>query len=1190
MKKKFGKRLLSVAAAVLMTASMLSVSALAADCKHEHMKKGFCDDCDTQYTAVVGKTYYKSVESAVKAAEKQEPQTVTLLTDLNGQKLKLDKVYLTVYKEAVTIENCTITGSGEQLIVNEGQLTLKNTTLTNSKGDYALVNKGGTTVLDKVTMKAESDQVYMDGGKLELASAPVDGTVFVENHRAGEFAVATGKAAEKADVAWISNSVDRPIYDTAKKLWRMTGSIKNAVTISKEALVFSGELQLPEIKVELYGRELVEGEDYEVICPIPDPMAAVYENNLEEVPEQPKPIHAGKYSLRVKGLEPYSGSCDVEFTIEEAVPVLTWSGASDTVTYTGKAAVLNEKLVVETADGSKYSGKVTYTYRPAGSDDDFTDGLPVNAGKYEVKAAVEAFENHEGAETEDTLVLTVVPKAVNPTVKISADGIRYNGKEHTPAVALTDGDAVIPAKEYTVSYANNVNVGTAAVTMTAVSGGNYTFTEQVQGSFTINKAAQAELKIEGAPASVTYGTAPIQLSVSGGSTDGAVTWTVTEGSSRATVDAQGCVTIVSVGRVTVEAVKAGGGNYDSVSAQWSFEVAPAVLNVTKLQAADKVFDGTKTVDITEITISGAKDGDDVRINTEGLKGEVADSKAGTYSTVKPVDPKLMGAAAGNYKLNVPAEGVKADVKIGKANLTAALESIEVQLTIGTEAVTVENLGGAMPKDAGKLSFSNRVQTTGEGTQAIVLSWGVDENGKLTANIVNGKGGDKVTFEAAVASENYNTAVVKVVVSMGAKTVEADKLTVAVEGDLTYNAQAQKPALTVKYDGVTLTEGTDFDVKYPEDVTSAGEKEVTLTFKGSYEGTANAKYTVNKAKLSVSGTKVADKTFNGTAAATVTVGTVTGALQGDDVKVTAMGVFGDKNSGTRTVTVTYKLEGKAAGNYVMDKESETFTAKITPVTAAQLSSGMGGITVSNVNSANRGQLQAVIDKCNAALADTGLSTAEKTNITNVKENAQGIMSRIDAAAAAANTESIRATKDITAENVKVENKAALQQTKTDLNAALNNYKANYTAGEETAIKEKQTRVDNALTVITRVESAASLINALPDDLDNAGSTLADSVQDAKESYDKLSDYEKSLIGDPLKNKLTAAGLAAGVADDTDPEATPVVTPQQNVGGTDDGGEDVMKLPMWIFWVAVMAAALIALLFVWSKIKKSQEKNW
>ena len=1192
MKKTFGKRLLSVAAAVLMAVSVLSVSALAADCEHKNMKKGFCDDCDTQYTAVVGKSYYKTLDSAVKAAEKEKTKAVTLLTDLSGQKLKIGKVYFVVDQEAVTIENCTITGSGEQVLVNKGKLTLKNTTLTNTKGDYALLNKGGTTVLNQVTMEAEEAQVRMEYGKLELASAPVGGTVFVENDRPGEFAVATGKAAEKAELTWISNSVDRPIYDSAKKNWRMTGSIKNAVTVSKEALVFNGELQLPEVSVKLYGRELVEGEDFEIICPIPDPKAALYESEGKEVPEQPKPINAGTYTMRIKGLGEYSGSVDAEFTIKEAKAELSWSAAADTVTYTGSAAKLNETAVVKTVDGSKYEGKIAFTYRPAGSEDDFTDGLPVNAGKYEVMAAVEAFENHKAAETESPLVLTVEPKAIVPTVKVTADGIRYNGKEQKPAVALTDGDTVIPAKEYKVSYANNVDVGTAAVTMTAVEGGNYVFSEPVQSSFTIAKAAQEALKIEGTPASVVYGTAPIQLSVSGGSTDGAVTWSVTEGSGRVSVDAQGLVTVLGVGKVTVEAVKAGEGNYDPVSAQWSFEVAPAVLTVTELQAMDKVFDGTKTVDIAKITLSGMKDGDDVKISTDGLKGEVADSKAGAYTAVKLVDPKLTGAAAGNYKLEIPAEGAKADVLITKANLTAALESIEVQLTIGTENIAVENLGGAMPKDAGKLTFTNRIQTTGEGTKAVVLNWGVDESGKLTAHVVNGKGGDKIIFEVAVASENYNTAVIKVAVSFGAKTVEADKLTVTAQSELTYNGKEQKPVLTVTYDGVTLTEGADYDVTYPTDLTSAGEKEAALTFKGSYEGSASAKYTVNKAKLSVSGTKVKDKSFNGTAAAEVTVGVFSGAVEGDDVKVTAKGVFSDKNSGTRTVTVTYAIEGKAAANYVMDKETESFTAKIIPVTAAQLGSGISGITAANATSANRGQLQAVVEKCNAALADTGLSDAEKTNIENVKYNAQSIIDRINVASNAANTDSIKSAASITGETVKVEDKVVLQQAKTDLNTALTNYKANYTAGEEAALKDSQTRVDNALTVITRVESAAALINALPDDFDNAGSTLAVTVQDAQESYDKLTDYEKTLIEDPLKNKLTAAGLAAGVeGEDTDPENTPVVTPQQSVNGTDNNGEqDIMELPMWIFWIAVAVASLIALAFVWSKIKKANEKNW
>ncbi|MBR0245309.1 MAG: hypothetical protein IJQ61_02400, partial [Bacteroidales bacterium] len=53
--------------------------------------------------------------------------------------------------------------------------------------------------------------------------------------------------------------------------------------------------------------------------------------------------------------------------------------------------------------------------------------------------------------------------------------------------SVKDGTVTIPSSEYTVGYTNNVNAGTATVTITDKSGGNYT----VSGSktFTINKVS-----------------------------------------------------------------------------------------------------------------------------------------------------------------------------------------------------------------------------------------------------------------------------------------------------------------------------------------------------------------------------------------------------------------------------------------------------------------------------------------------------------------------------------------------------------------------------------------------------------------------------------------------------------------------------------------------------------------------------
>lgn len=1177
MKKKFAKGLMGSALAVLLAVSLLPMGALAAECKHPELTKGYCEDCDTQYAAMVDGTYYKSLKDAVKAAEGTTAKEAVLLCDLKNETVKLGKVTLLVEADGLTIEKCSISGEHpDQLLRNEGELTIVNSAFNNKKGDYALTNAGEALQLKHTELDGEIAQVRVESGVIRLDGAPVDGVLFVDARLPGVFAEGIGS---EVGVNWVSNENGRGIFDQTAKSWRLSGNLASAVTVEDEPLVYTGKTLLPAITAELFGETLQEGTDYTVTVPAPA-------SEDENAPTTLDPVDVGTYDLLVKGKGLYSGSFTATFEIVPATPVVDWEKKSDTVTYSGSPAALNVKAVVETTDGKAHDGTVTYSHRAAGSDGAYTDGLPTNAGKYEVLAAVSPFTNHNAAQTEQALELTVAPKTVTPVVEVPAvaDGYRFNGAAITPVPVVKDGSTVIPAGEYTVSYENNVNVGSAKVLVTSKDGGNYTFAKTA-GTFTIQKAAQAPMQITGAPASVTYRDEPIQLNVSGGSPDGSVSWSVKEGSSNVTLTDSGLLTPIGVGKVTVVATKAGGENYDPVSAEWTFEIARAPLTITKIVAEDKVFDGTKTVTVKSVQFDGVRNGDDVFAAVDGLLGEVSSSNAGTYNAIKITQVPLGGATAKFYQAVLPEGGMNASVKITKADLTAALESIEVNLPVGTETVTVDNLGGAMPADAGKLTFTNRVQTTGEGTQAIVLKWGVDDAGKLTAQVVNGKGGDRITFEVAVASENYSTAVVKVIVTIGSKEVDTTKLTVTPEGgELVYNGQAHKPAMTVKLDGTALTAGTDFDVKYPDDCTSAGEKEVTITFKGNYGGTATAKYTIGKAKLTVSGTKVTDKTYNGTTTANVVVGSVSGIVQGDDVKVTASGSFADKNSGTRTVTVTYKIEGKAAGNYVLAQETEGISGRITPVTTAQLNSGISGVTTSNATTDHRSALQNVINLANSALADTGLSSADKTNISNVKWNAENIIARIDTAAAAAATDSIRATKDITSENVEMDDKAALEKTKTDLAGALTNYSGNYTQTETQTLKNHQTRVDSALAVINRVQSAETLIAAIPDDGGND-----DAVNSAANSYDGLSDYEKTLLSQEAKDKIDAAGIEDG-------EIRPTATPQQNISGTEpeddtqDGEEEIIQLPMWIFWVAVLAAALIALAFVWSKIKERNEPNW
>ena len=69
------------------------------------------------------------------------------------------------------------------------------------------------------------------------------------------------------------------------------------------------------------------------------------------------------------------------------------------------------------------------------------------------------------------------------------------------------------------------------------------------------------------------------------------------------------------------------------------------------------------------------------------------------------------------------------------------------------------------------------------------------------------------------------------------------------------------------------------------------------------------------QLTVTGTTVDSKTYDGTTDAAITLGAVDGMIAGDDVTVTPSGAFPSADVGIYQVVVTYGLTGAAAGYYL-----------------------------------------------------------------------------------------------------------------------------------------------------------------------------------------------------------------------------------------------------------------------------------
>ena len=127
--------------------------------------------------------------------------------------------------------------------------------------------------------------------------------------------------------------------------------------------------------------------------------------------------------------------------------------------------------------------RITYVIKSGGSATDVSDSITLT---------IEGTGNYTGTATVEW---KITPKTVTPTMKVAS--CTYTGDALEPAVALKDGDAVIPEGEYTAEYSNNTNAGTGRVAIKDVEGGNYIITS-ISRDFPIDQAA--------APTNIQHGT------------------------------------------------------------------------------------------------------------------------------------------------------------------------------------------------------------------------------------------------------------------------------------------------------------------------------------------------------------------------------------------------------------------------------------------------------------------------------------------------------------------------------------------------------------------------------------------------------------------------------------------------------------------------------------------------------------
>ena len=438
-----------------------------------------------------------------------------------------------------------------------------------------------------------------------------------------------------------------------------------------------------------------------------------------------------------------------------------------------------------------------------------------------------------------------------------------------------------------------ITQGTLAVT------NNYELTF-IDGILTVTAKPTQNVTIADV-ATKTYGDADFTLDITDNNTAlGAFTYSGNN-DAVATVAADGTITIVGVGTVTITVERAETADFAAYSDTVTFTVAKKAITATAT-AENREYNGG--VDATvAISLEGKVDGDEVSATATGT---FADKNVGENKEVTLAGFTVSGADADNYEVATPSnptanitakaltvEGLTADDKAYDGTTVATVTGATLVGAIGSDDVELNAITGA---------FANK-------------NVGTDK--EVVLDTVTLTGNDAGNYTVAQPSN---------------PTADITKLALTVTGLSTSNREYDGTAVAV-IEGGTLEGVIGGDAVELGAITGAFDdknvgtgKTVTVTVgaltgadAGNYTVTQPAPLTADITAMALTVTATAEnKEYDGTDAADVDA-ELSGAVSGDDVELAPYtATFADKNVGTgKAVTLSaLTLEGADAANYTV----------------------------------------------------------------------------------------------------------------------------------------------------------------------------------------------------------------------------------------------------------------------------------
>lgn len=513
-------------------------------------------------------------------------------------------------------------------------------------------------------------------------------------------------------------------------------------------------------------------------------------------------------------------------------------------------------------------------------------------GKYPVILTLKDTNNYKWESTEKAdLELTFEIKAIQNTwtTEPSISGWTYGDTASAPEGSAAHGTV-------SVSYAKaGSDKFTSEVPTEA---GNYTARFTVEGtdsyseltkdvSFTV---AAREVTVTVADKTITYGDAEPEY-----------TSKITEGSL-----VEGDDLKLTYSREQGTAAKTYAITAASANSNYKVNVVPGTLTIQKKDLTITPEKATKVYGDTDpqfqYSVSGLVKGEK---EADILTGVLARSEGETKGTYV-YEIGSLADASGNYNVKLDADAAKFTITAKEVTLTWS--STNLTYNGSEQSVTAQVSNPAFASDTFTLEYTGNTATNAGSYTAEVTSVGND-NYVLTKN-----SNQKVNWSIAKTDAQY-------------------QLPAAVSG-LTYNGTDQTLVTAEKPDGGTWMYKVG-DGKWSDQLPTgldAGTYDIFYKVVGddNHKDSTEGQLTVTIAKKAVvvSGITAEDKTYDGNTSAVLNFDGVKldGIVGEDSLKVTASGVFEDKNAGEKKVLISnLVLDGASAKNYVLAEGQQSEAA-------------------------------------------------------------------------------------------------------------------------------------------------------------------------------------------------------------------------------------------------------------------------